>query len=197
VSELQRKWEAIYRETTHSSVASEVLSAHRFLLPKQGRALDLACGMGGNALLLAEHGLEVEAWDISQEALTKLRSQASEQRLPITARQCQINSETLEHASFDVIVISRFLDRTLGNAIIEALKPEGLLFYQTFTRNKLDQQGPTNRDYLLNCNELLRLFSPLTLVFYQEYARIGDLLTGNRNEACFIGQKPTGNQIDD
>lgn len=33
---------------------------------------------------------------------------------------------------FDVIVVSRFLDRTLGDAIIEVLKPDGLLFYQTF-----------------------------------------------------------------
>jgi tellurite methyltransferase len=63
------------------------------------------------------------------------------------------------------------------------------LFYQTFTRNKLDQHGPSNPDYLLGDNELLSLFSSLSLVFYQEYARIGDWRYGNRNEACFIGQK--------
>jgi hypothetical protein len=70
-----------------------------------------------------------------------------------------------------------------------ALKPGGLLFYQTFTRNKLDQQGPSNPDYLLASNELLRLFKPLNVVFYQEYAKLGDVRFGNRNEACFIGQK--------
>jgi len=71
-----------------------------------------------------------------------------------------------------------------------ALTTGGLLFYQTFTRDKLDRQGPGNPDFLLASNELLRLFAPLTLIFYQEYARIGDLQRGDRNEARFIGQKP-------
>jgi 2-polyprenyl-3-methyl-5-hydroxy-6-metoxy-1,4-benzoquinol methylase len=46
----------------------------------------------------------------------------------------RIRPDTLENNGFDVIVISRFLDRTLCNAIMAALKPEGLLFYQTFIR---------------------------------------------------------------
>jgi hypothetical protein len=33
--------------------------------------------------------------------------------------------------SFDGIVVSRFLDRGLGDAIIDGYKPDGLLFYQT------------------------------------------------------------------
>jgi tellurite methyltransferase len=44
--------------------------------------------------------------------------------------------ESLTENAFDVIVVSRFLDRTLSDAIIDALKPDGLLFYQTFTRDK-------------------------------------------------------------
>ena len=70
-----------------------------------------------------------------------------------------------------------------------ALKPGGLLFYQTFTRHKLDKSGPSNPDYLLARNELLQLFAPLTVIYYQEYPAIGDLQRGNRNEAQLIGQK--------
>jgi SAM-dependent methyltransferase len=138
---------------------------------------------------LAKHDLQVDAWDISPVALAHLQNQAKQNPICITTHQCDIKSNSLLTNHYDVIVISRFLDRSLCNAIMAALKPEGLLFYQTFTRNKLDQTGPGNPDYLLDGNELLSLFSSLSLVFYQEYARIGDLRYGNRNEACFIGQK--------
>jgi tellurite methyltransferase len=165
------------------------LLCHQHLLPIQGNALDLASGLGGNALILAQQGLQVEAWDISSVALAKLDEQAQKQNLSIATHPCFITADRLPKNHFDVIVISRFLDRSLCNAIMAALKTEGLLFYQTFTRNKIDQQGPSNPDYLLDCNELLRLFSPLNLIFYQEFGRTGNLQHGNRNEASYIGQK--------
>jgi 2-polyprenyl-3-methyl-5-hydroxy-6-metoxy-1,4-benzoquinol methylase len=189
MTDLQDKWNAIYRSAGAPIRPAEVLSQHQYLLPKRGKALDLACGLGANALLLAEFGLDVDAWDISAVALQMLQNQAIEKGLFIAAQQCRISAETLAQEAYDVIVICRFLDRALCNAIMAALKPGGLLFYQTFTRHKLDQQGPSNSDYLLEHNELLRLFSPLNVVFYQEYARLGDVRLGNRNEACFIGQK--------
>ncbi|WFP49351.1 methyltransferase domain-containing protein [Methylomonas sp. EFPC3] len=189
MTELQNKWDAIYRNATAAPAAAELLANHLHLLPRQGKALDLACGLGGNALLLAGSGLSVDAWDVSSVALDKLRHYADRQSLSINTRHCQIGSESLAEHRYDVIVICRFLDRTLCNAIMAALNPGGLLFYQTFTRDKLDQHGPSNPDYLLARNELLQLFQPLSVVFYQEYARIGDTRLGNRNEACFIGQK--------
>lgn len=186
------KWDRIYRQQSADApaVAADVLAGHLCLLPAQGRALDLACGLGGNALLLAEAGLSVDAWDISAVALEKLQRAATDRSLPVTTRQCEIAPSLLAAERFEVIVISRFLDRALCNAIMAALNPGGLLFYQTFTRSKPDQQGPNNPDYLLADNELLRLFAPLRLIFYQEYARIGDMGHGDRHEARFIGQKP-------
>lgn len=186
---MQAKWDAIYTQSIQIAPACKVLSQHLFLLPKQGRALDLACGISENALLLAESGLITEAWDISAVALQKLQQQAELRQLNIIIRQCGISAEIMPKQLYDIIVISRFLDRTLSNAIMAALKPDGLLFYQTFSRHKLDNQGPNNPDYLLDSNELLNLFAPLKLIFYQEYDRIGDLKSGDRNEVYFIGQK--------
>ena len=187
--ELQHKWDTIYQTVTAPAEAAEILSQHSYLLPTQGRALDLACGLGGNALLLAEAGLQVDAWDISALALQKLNAQAQNRDLEINTRTVLIDAQQLTKSCYDVIVISRFLDRTLCNAIMAALKPGGLLFYQTFTRHKLDPSGPGNPDYLLARNELLQLFAPLTVIYYQEYPAIGDLNRGNRNEAQLIGQK--------
>ncbi len=190
MSDLRAKWDETYSQPLQQTEAAKVLAEHRYLLPEHGQALDLACGLGGNALLLAEAGLSVDAWDISGVALRALQDQAAARNLRINTRQCNITPMMLPIDQYDVIVISRFLDRALCNAIMAALKTGGLLFYQTFTRNKIDQQGPSNPDFLLANNELLRLFAPLTLIFYQEYSRIGDLQCGDRNEARFIGQKP-------
>jgi 2-polyprenyl-3-methyl-5-hydroxy-6-metoxy-1,4-benzoquinol methylase len=187
--QLQAKWDNHYAKQTQYNQVSDVLADHQFLLPQHGKALALACGIGSNALFLAEIGLAVDAWDISPVALKILQSEAQNRLLNINTRQCIITPEIFTSESYDVIVISRFLDRALSNAIMTTLKAGGLLFYQTFIRSKLDQQGPSNPDYLLASNELLRLFARLTLIFYQEYARVGNLQCGDRSMAYFIGQK--------
>jgi len=185
------KWNHFYNSQSlqASYPAAQVLSENEFLLPTTGAALDLACGMGGNAIFLAELGLAVTAWDISFVAIEKLTTYAVHQGLNINACQEKIVADSFAECCFDVIVVSRFLDRTLSDAIIGALKPDGLLFYQTFTRKKTSRKPPNNPDYLLAENELLEMFSLLRVIFYRENALIGNQQWGLRNEAQFIGQK--------
>jgi 2-polyprenyl-3-methyl-5-hydroxy-6-metoxy-1,4-benzoquinol methylase len=190
VSELIKKWNSLYNQAdAFDYSASKVLTENCFLLPDTGAALDLACGLGANALFLAQQGLAVTAWDISNVAIDKLKVSAATQRLNINACQENIQVESFTKCSFDVIVVSRFLDRTLSDAIIGAIKPNGLLFYQTFNREKTKRVGPINPDYLLTEHELCSLFAKLKLVFYRDNALIGDTSLGLRNEAQFIGQK--------
>jgi SAM-dependent methyltransferase len=186
---LQEKWDKCYQDRNLMAQAAEVLDNNTFLLPRQGKALDLACGLGGNALLLARHGLETEAWDISDVALMRLMEQSQRLGLQIKPKQVKITPQIMPRQAFDVIVVSRFLDRSLCQPIIAALKPDGLLYYQTFVQDKLTTSGPSNHDYLLRKKELLTLFSSLKLVFYQEFSLIGDLSQANRDEALLIGQK--------
>jgi len=188
---IKRKWDSKYWQHQSTTAAAAVLTENSFLLPEQGTALDLACGLGGNALFLAECGLQVQAWDISSVALEVLLQNAARKSLDIAIKQCKIDALAIPANTFDVIVVSRFLDRMLCNAIMAALRKHGLLFYQTFTQDKLNDEGPRNPNFLLRQNELLRLFEPLTTVFYKENSQIGDLLRGERNEALFIGQKLT------
>ncbi|WP_262964766.1 class I SAM-dependent methyltransferase [Methylobacter psychrophilus] len=184
------KWNHTYSQLVQTSYQpAQILTENDFLLPTTGTALDLACGLGANAVFLAQHGLAVTAWDISFVAIDKLTTYAAQQGLNINACQEKIVADSFTECSFDVIVVSRFLDRTLTDAIIGALKPDGLLFYQTFTQEKTSQNSPNNPDYLLGCSELLELFSPLKVVFYRENALIGEQLRGLRNEAQFVGQK--------
>jgi 2-polyprenyl-3-methyl-5-hydroxy-6-metoxy-1,4-benzoquinol methylase len=133
----ENKWNRFYLEAEAGNQApTEVLSDNAYLLPNSGTALDLACGLGANAIFLAELGMTVTALDISSIAIEKLRGYASRHAFRIEAKQDDISFTSLAPTAYDVIVISRFLDRTLTDAIINALKPGGLLFYQTFKRQR-------------------------------------------------------------
>jgi len=183
------KWNAIYTEGKGNSEPADVLADNLFLLPQSGRALDLACGLGENSLLLAKQGLTTEAWDISDRALQKLQAKSVANALSIKTYTSEITATSFLPNTFDVIVISRFLDRSICDAIMESLKSNGLLFYQTYTQQKVSELGPKNPRFLLAENELLALFSELTVVAYSEHADLGLLDKGVRNEAQFIGRK--------
>jgi SAM-dependent methyltransferase len=192
-SPTQDKWDTRYRDADAAQAsACRVLTEFAHLLPEKGRALDLASGLGGNARLLAQYGLDTEAWDISPVAADKLNALAASRSLPLQARVRDVEVQPPEPGSFNVIVVSRFLSRTLMPALIEALRPGGLLFYETFTREAVEATGPTAPAFRLAPNELLKLFAPLRLVAYREEGVIGDTSRGWRNEAFLVGIKDEG-----
>ncbi|MEM7020777.1 MAG: SAM-dependent methyltransferase, partial [Pseudomonadota bacterium] len=92
-------------------------------------------------------------------------------------------------SSFDVITVSRFLERNLIPHLIKALRPSGLMFYQTFTRIRVDDSGPKSPGFRLADNELLSLFQELRVLAYQEVGAVGSTAQGLRNEAILVGQK--------
>lgn len=188
------KWDRHYAAVTRppASRPAEVLEANAHLLPPSGRALDLACGLGGNALFLARQGMAVNAWDISAEAIGRLQRQADDEGLPLQTQVRDLTALPPEPARYDVVVVSHFLDRALCPAIAASLKPAGLLFYQTFIAEKVDEQGPSNADFLLGPNELRALFSSLHLLSYREEGRVGDPQQGLRNRAWLVGQRREG-----
>jgi len=188
-SQLQDKWDNRYRAVSQPVNPPKVLLENIHLLPSSGHALDLACGLGAGARLLAEHGLTVDAWDISAIAIEQLAKVAREQQLSINAVAKNIESSPPEALRYDAILVSHFLVREMAGALVEALKPGGLLLYQTFTRVAVSENGPSNPAYRLADNELLTLFSPLKLRAYREESRLGDLTQGCRDIAMLVGEK--------
>lgn len=186
---VQNKWDQRYKHSTSPGKPCWVLEQHNHLLPQHGCSLDLACGLGGNALLLASRGLNSHAWDISAQALEKLSLFAKQRQLTVNTQQRDIEKSPPAANSFDVIVVSHFLFRPMFPALIAALKPQGLLFYQTFHQHKLSENGPSDPNFLLAPNELLSLLSPLKLVFYREDASIGNPQFGLRDCCYYIGQR--------
>jgi tellurite methyltransferase len=164
-------------------------------LPAQGRALDLACGLGRNAILLAQHGLQCDAMDISDVALARLASYANEHNLSINTLCTDIERDGIGDQQYDVIVVSYFLYRPLLNAINLALKLGGLLFYQTFVRsasatnlNKA-QTKLGNPDFYLAENELQAQFNDLEIRYYHE--TVPDQLSDTAAVAMLVASKTT------
>ncbi len=185
----QDRWDARYRDKGLPGAPATVLLENIHLLPRHGVALDLACGLGANTLLLAERGFETHAWDISPVAIEKLRAIAVESKLPIIAAVKDVMHAPIPPAQFDVIVVSHYLERALTQPLIHALKVGGLLFYQTFTRTTVSEEGPEKPEWRLADGELLSMFAPLRPIVYREEGRAGDVAQGFRNKALLVAVK--------
>lgn len=181
------------------------LTPSRFLmhqlhrLPK-GRALDVACGSGRHSLYLANHGFDVTAIDRDGGSLARLEAEAKQRRLSnITVAQVDLERTTEERPefpanSFDVIVVCFYLHRPLFPWIIEALKPNGMLLYETFTiDNYFRRRHPRRWEFCLAHNELLRLTSSLRTMFYDEGEHEDGTGIGAAYTAQLLAQKPDPN----
>jgi len=182
-----KDWNQRYQSAKTLPKACFALQKYAYLLPKTGKALDLACGLGGNALFLAQRGLECSAWDFSAQAITQLQQTA--QNLPVHAEVRDVVLNPPAPNSFDVIVVSHFLERDLAVPLKNALTKGGILIYQTFSREAVDLDSPPrNPAYRLAAGELLHLFSGLKVIIYHEEGNLGDSSQGLRNQALLIAQ---------
>jgi SAM-dependent methyltransferase len=198
----QSEWDAKYRlaEEDPPAEPAGILSELLPLLPV-GRALDLACGSGRNALFLAERGRHVTAVDWSESGLRILEARAQGKTIPLRRIQkleeagrakragidlfhADLEKIHLPDHSYDVIVCIRYLQRSLFPRICRALRPGGMLLYETFTQAQLDFEcGPKDPAHLLKPGELREAFPELCVLFYRE-------LRAGQGIASLAAQKP-------
>lgn len=119
------------------------------------RALDVACGGGRHARLLAGRGCKVTALDRDPASAQAL---AGEPNVEFIAADLEAGAWPLGDAQFDVIVVTNYLHRPLFPALTKALAPAGLLIYETFAAGNAAFGKPSNPDYLLRPRELLDAF---------------------------------------
>ena len=186
----QQKWDALYSDLSDADIKpASFLVENSHLIPGEGSALDLACGLGANALYLARHGLTTTAWDLSAVAIEALQNKALGEGVELSAEVRDFSVEPLPVNAFDLIYVGNFLERSLCPQIERALRPGGVLFYQTWVVEKVSDEGPSNPDFLLSENELLRLFPNLKVRYFRDEGRLGDPDQGNRNRSVLIASK--------
>jgi SAM-dependent methyltransferase len=146
------------------------LTANAHLLPQTGDALDVACGSGRHALWLAERGLRTTAVDRDADRIQALNAEAMRHNLPLKAEVIDLESATFQFTPdvHDVVVVVHYLHRPLFPSLIAALRPGGLLVYETFTRAQAARGRPTNPAFLLEPGELLTRVQPLEVLASRE-----------------------------
>jgi len=143
-----------------------------------GTAVDAACGLGQNSLWLARHDYQVLALDLSEVALRRGLEAAVAQGLSARISFVQQDLDVWRPAptSCDLIVIFRYLDRRLFPFLRAALRPGGLIFYQTLHQGARRRMPQANPSYLLAAGELVTHFVGWTFIHAQEDASHSELI---------------------
>jgi len=132
-------------------------------------ALDLAMGRGRHARFLARAGFRTFGVDMRLDAVRDGVRRARADGLVVRGWCADLTQTPLPRAAFDVVVVTRYLQRDLFPSIRDALKTRGAVLYETFTVNQRRLGfGPTSSDHLLQPGELRQLFDGFDVVFYEE-----------------------------
>lgn len=141
------------------------------LLPRGGTVLDVACGRGRHALLLASAGFDVRAIDRDPDAIDFLKQTASRLSLNLNAEVVDLETDpppSLWPATHDAVLVFNYLHRPLMPALIETLKVGGRIFYETFTTRQAERGHPRNPAFLLKDGELAGLIAPCSVLRSRE-----------------------------
>jgi len=157
-----------------------------------GRALDVATGTGRNARFLAGEGYEVDAVDVSDEALDRAERAAEADGVEVNWVRSDIDDFAFERGAYDVITVSFFAALERLPDITAALAPGGVLVYEHHLRSSDGVEiGPSNDRYRYPSNHLLHACLDLTVLHYEERTRLDD---EGRTQAVatLVGRNSTG-----
>ena len=133
------------------------------------RALDVAMGRGRHAQLLARAGYRAFGVDAQYDAVRDGMTNAATAGLSLRVWCADLTEHPLPASHFDVVVVTRYLQRDLFPSLRATLAPGGVMLYETFTTaQRALGTGPTSPDHLLEPGELRERFDGLEMLFYEE-----------------------------
>ncbi|MET0658345.1 MAG: methyltransferase domain-containing protein [Steroidobacteraceae bacterium] len=136
------------------------------LIPADGIVLDVACGSGRHTRLLAEMGYRVEAVDRDAASVAALTAIA---RVNTRIADLEGGAWPYGTACFDGVIVTNYLYRPRFDSLLDLLRPNGVLIYETFMSGNERLGKPSNPDFLLRPNELLdRVRERLTVVAFEQ-----------------------------
>ena len=133
------------------------------------RALDVAMGRGRHAVPLARAGYKTFGVDLRLVAVREAMATARAEGLRVRAWCADLTQHSLPRGRFDLVVVSRYLQRDLFVDLRAAVEPGGIVIYETFTTaQRALGRPPTSPEHLLEPGELRRGFDGFDELFYEE-----------------------------
>ena len=115
--------------------------------------LDLACGNGRHSVFAAHAGYQVTSVDIDKNKLVSLKNNKFVNPIQVNL---EINKPwPFRNEIFDVVLVTNYLYRPIFKYILNSIKLNGKLFYETFTEENIIFGKPNNKNFLLKPQELL------------------------------------------
>jgi len=150
--------------------------------PRRGRALDMGCGGGRDAVYLARQGWLVNGVDRAQRALDKARALARLYGVCVDWRCCNLRADNcLPTGQFDLILMMRFLLPERFEWMQRHLRPGGRVIVWAFHE---EAARPARAQCKTTPEKLMRGFDRLTTIT----ATIASLPDG-RPMSLYIGEK--------
>jgi SAM-dependent methyltransferase len=154
-------WKAMHMHGTEEPSAWVIRWTH--LLPLQSQVLDLACGAGRHMRWFAAHGHHCTGVDRSPEALAEAKAHGH-----VMTADIEGDPWPLEGQTFDAVIVTNYLWRPLMPRILECLKPQGILIYETFALGHETIGKPSRPDFLLKPGELLQTCAAMHVIAYED-----------------------------
>ncbi len=186
-------WETRYRqgdgpvgETPH-----EWLVQATWRLPRRGRALDIACGMGRDTIWLARWGLCVHGVDFAATALAEARRRAA--RAGVLERTAFIQADLTRFyfppRYYDVIIGFSYWERDILPEVRDAVKPGGFIVYETLNIYWKHTRPDVDERFLLQPGELLEWLQGWRIWAYREVGNDGHLGGGKKAISSIVAQR--------
>jgi|SRR5690554_5854991 len=168
-----------------------------------GTLLLPAEGEGRNAIYAAKKGIEVSAYDISEEGKLKAERLAKQENVQIDYRVGELDSHNFEEESFDSIALiyAHFPNdkHQIHNKLIKLLKPNGYFILEGFSVDNLSYReknpkvgGPANKNMLYSIDEMKSTFSNFEIIQLEQTEtelKEGEYHNGTASVIRFIGRK--------
>ncbi len=160
----QRYRDGAYGERTHPSALLEQWVDQA----PPGRALDIACGAGRNALFLAGRGFEVDAIDVSAEGLARGGDSARERGLDVNWIEHDLDAPLPQETRYQLIVLVRYVNLPLLRTLSRYLVPGGILLCEEHLVSDAEVIGPGNPAFRVSPGDLAAAACDLDILHLHE-----------------------------
>lgn len=162
------KWDRRYAEDSYRKNNPVDLVADWLPRIAMGKALDLACGAGRNAIFLAQAGYDVDAVDISPVGLERARQNAAEAGVEVNWIEHDLDETYAFDTDYDLILVMWFVDLGLIGRLCNCLAPGGYLLSQQHLVSDEPVIGPQGSDFRVAPGALREAAGGLEILLYEE-----------------------------